>query len=195
MARGFALVVIGAASLMTACSGGPQPREDSLATQPSATVTATGSATRAQAALAVEAYQAFWRAAINAQRHPVAAGDAYPQEADFARFSFDPVRATYTGFIAGLATQGVQFRGTPPTPRVSVISVEPAATPYPVVTLRDCQTPAPDWNEYVVATGKQVPKASAAVQPPYEITAKVIFYEGHWGVQATTTDTSRTCTA
>jgi hypothetical protein len=147
-----------------------------------------------QATAAVQAYRAFWRTAVNAQRHPVAAGENYPPDADFGRFSFDPVRATYTGFISGLAAQGVQFRGTPPTPRVTVISVEPTAEPYPVVTLRDCQTPAPDWNEYVVSTGKQVPRASSTVQPPYEITAKVILYKGHWGVQSTTTDTSRTCT-
>lgn len=196
-AASLILAVFAWAGLLGACSGGSQPHEDTPTTAsstPPSTVTSPSASSDPQAAAAVAAYEAFWRAAVNAQRHPVAADDTYPQAADFARFSFDPVRATYTGFISGLAAQGVQFRGTPPTPRVSVISVEPEASPYPVVTLRDCQTPAPEWNEYEVATGKQVLRASANVPPPYEITAKVIFYKEHWGLQSTTTNTSRTCT-
>ena len=187
--------VAGCAFAFVACTGSEQPRDSVPSSQSSSLTSPSRPSPDETAAGAVTAYQAFWRTAINAQRRPVAAGSDYPRDADVARFSFDPVRSAYRGFIAGLAAQGVQFRGTPPAPRVSVISVEPAAAPYPLVRLRDCQTPAPDWNEYLVATGKQVPRATPKVPPPYEITAKVIFHEGRWGVQSTTTHSSRTCTA
>ena len=196
--RAFASLILAtfaSSGVLTACSSASQPHEDTLSPDSSAqTLTTASQSVDPRAAAAVEAYRAFWRAAFNAQRHAVAAGGTYPAAADFARFSFDPARAIYVGYIAGLAAQGVQFRGTPPEPRVRVVSVEPGAKPYPLVMLSDCQTLTSDWNEYVTATGKRVPVASASVPPPYEITAKVVYYKGHWGLQSTTTDTSRTCT-
>lgn len=147
-----------------------------------------------EADAAVKAYEAFWRAANNAKRQPVRIDEPLPRGADFTRHSFDPARTTYLGYIAGLKAQGVQFRGAPPQPRIRVAKVETSAKPYPTVTLTDCQSPAPTWNEYVVESGKRVPAVTASVLPPYEITARMIFYRQHWGLQSVTTDTSRTCT-
>ena len=143
---------------------------------------------------AVDAYEAFWSAASRALQAPKAAGSEYPPSADFARYSFDPVRGQYEAYLAGLAAQRVQFRGTPPRPRVAVTSVDQAAKPYPKVVLTDCQEQT-DWNQYVTGTDRKVPVASASVAPPYLITGTMIYYQGRWGLQSTTTATDRTCTA
>jgi hypothetical protein len=143
---------------------------------------------------AVDAYTAFNTASNNASRDPLPFGSAYPETADYTRYSFDPIRAQTGAYLAGLAQQQVTFRGTtPPVPRVQVTSVALDAKPYPAVTLTDCQLLAPDWDEYDQA-GHRVPDAPASAAPPYLITAKMIFYKSHWGLQSTTADTSRTCT-
>ena len=169
-------------------------------TEPLPTTSATPSPTPKstidpRARPAVSAYEAFSVAANNAQRHPVGHDQKWPPESDFTKFSFDPFRAQFTSFIWSLKEQGVEYRGTPDTPHVSVKSVRLNAKPWPTVMLTDCQTGG-DWDEYVIKTGKRVPSAeSGDVSPPYLITIKMIYYDGHWGVQSTTADKSRTCTA
>src|SRR4051812_28139528 len=93
--RQLTVVMIGALSLIAACSSGPQPRDDSPTTAASPRATTVTATTDPQAVPAIEAYQAFWRAANEAERHPVKAGSTYPPEADFARYSFDPLRSAY----------------------------------------------------------------------------------------------------
>jgi hypothetical protein len=187
--RGGLTVLLLAAPLV-ACDS-DQPTD----TPPPSSSASSGSSSTVdpRAAPAVAAYEAYTRSSGNAARLPLPHGSQYPPAADFEKYSFDPARARYLAYVSALAESGVTFRGTPPSPRVKVISVEPDAKPYPVVTLTDCRTPAPDWRGY--RDDKPLPVASAAVPPPYLITAKVIFYEDHWGVQSTSTDTSKTCTA
>lgn len=178
---------------MPGCSDRDVPRTEN----PGASVTAEAGSTSAidpQARPAVGAYESFWKASAAALRAPVAFNAKLPPDADFTRYSWDPARTTYRGYVAGLAEDGVAFRGTPPEPRLRVESVDLEAKPYPVVTLKDCQTPAPDWQSYVVRTGERAPEATQSPPPPYEITAKMIFYQNRWGLQDTSTDTSRTCT-
>lgn len=178
------------ATVVAGCDSGDQPTDtpppSSASSSPSPTIDP-------RAAPAVAAYEAYTRSSSNAARRPLPHGSQYPPAADFEKYSFDPARARYLAYVSALAESGVTFRGTPPSPRVRVISVEPDAKPYPVVTLTDCRTPAPDWRGY--RDDKPLPVASASVPPPYLITAKVIFYKRHWGVQSTSTDTSKTCTA
>lgn len=184
------LVVAVLVAAMAGCDGAQPTETPSASPSSSAGPTST---IDPEAQPAVAAYEAFNRTSDNAARRPLPHGSAYPPEADFARYSFDPALAEYDAYVSALAETGVTFRGTSPTPRVKVISVRPDAKPYPLVTLTDCQTPAPDWKGY--RKGKPLPLASTTADPPYLITAKVIFYEGHWGVQSTSADTSKTCTA
>jgi hypothetical protein len=144
---------------------------------------------------AVSAYMIFNDTSNAAQRHPVEHDQPWPPGADFTKTSFDPLRAQFTSFIWSLYEQGIEYRGTPPTPHISVKSVRLKAKPWPTVMLTDCQTGG-DWDEYVIKTGKRVPLAdNDKVSPPYLITIKMIYYEGHWGAQTITADKSRTCTA
>jgi hypothetical protein len=185
-----ALTVLLLATAATACDS-DQPTDT-----PPTTATSTPSpSSDPRAGPAVEGYKSFWTTANNASRAPLAAGEAYPPAADFTRFSFDPVQSQYTAFLASMAADGVRYRGNPPTPRVTVTKVELEAKPYPTVILHDCQSPAPDWRAYVTDTGELVPRPSTTIQPPYLVTAKMIFYRGHWGLQSTSTDSSRTCSA
>lgn len=141
---------------------------------------------------AVAAYRALSAADNAAEAKPA---DARLRK-QIVAYAFDPLRGQLTGYLVSLSTQGVAWRGSPPQPRVSVVSVKSSASPWPQVMLSDCPTPAPTWQEYVVKTGKVVPPAPSqvTVPPPYRIAVELIFYQGHWGVRSTTPDTSRTCT-
>jgi len=148
-----------------------------------------------QALPAVRAYEAFQKAAINAEREPVASGQDWPPGADFTKFSFDPIKTAYISYIWGLESQGVEFRGTPDTSHITVTKIDLQASSWPTVILKDCQTGG-DWEEYSIKSGKKIPLAeNTDVPPPYLITAKMIFYKNHWGVHSTTADKTRTCTA
>lgn len=164
----------------------------STMTAPSQPSTPSSGRSTGPASSAVAAYRALAAADSAAEKRP---GDATLRKTIIA-YTFDPLRGQLTGYLVSLSTQGVAWRGSPPQPRVSVVSVKPTASPWPQVMLSDCPTPAPTWQEYVVKTGKVVPPAPSqvTVPPPYRIAVEVIFYQGHWGVRSTTPDTSRTCT-
>jgi hypothetical protein len=168
-------------------------------------VTSTGASTSSSASSsgtidpnaqpAVDAFLKFDTAASNAKRTPWGLGEKHPADADFTKYSFDPIRHDYLLYILSLSQQGVEFRGTSDAPRVKVISTDLGAKPYATVILSNCPTPAPTWKEYVVQTGEEVPSVTKKAPPPYLATITVIYYENHWGVQKVTNDTSRTCSA
>lgn len=167
-------------------------RSESSATlspgRPSGSVSASSST---QVEAAVSAYSSFSAATFAVERHP--AGNK--ERARLAGVSFDPARGKQLGYAVSLTSQGVAWRGSAPTPRTSVLSINLNAKPWPTVVVSDCPTPAPTWEEYVVKTGAAVPVANSGVSPPFQITADVILYQGHWGVQSTTVDRGRTCSA
>ena len=180
-------------ALAAACTGSDvstQPVTPAPPSSPSPTSTIDP---RAQPA--VRAYEAFGVAANNAQRHPVDHDKRWPSGADFTKTSFDPIRTQFMEYIWSLKAQGVEYRGTPDTPHISVKSIALDNKPWPTVVLTDCLTGG-SWDEYVIRTGKRVPDAgNGPVPPPYLIMAKMIYFEGHWGLQSTTADKSRTCIA
>jgi hypothetical protein len=184
------------------CAGGSQPHTQTpsggsgtSSTTRDASAPSTSPTIDPKSQPAVEAYSRFSNAADNAQRNPVRAGAVYPAQSDFTLHSFDPIRHQYAVYILSLAQQQVAFKGNPPWHRVSVVSVELAATPSPLVVLTDCPTPPTEWKEYVVRTGEEVAAVPAKIPPPYRLTVEIIKYRGHWGVQKITPDTSVTCTA
>ena len=178
---------------LSACSG-EQPRDPGpIPSSVSPSIGPTTPAPPPEAEAALAAYNAFSTASNEAQRHPVAFGKPLPAGADFAKYSFDPLRTAQRGYVDGLAAGGVAFRGTAPTPNAAVASVDLAAKPNPIITLTACEPDPADWEAYVVRTGKKAPKANGAVPPPYRLTLKLIFLDGRWGVQTSSADTSRTC--
>jgi len=182
-----ALLLLTAACTDSGVNTQPVPPAPTSAPAPTSTIDP-----RAQPA--VSAYEAFNDTSNNAQRHPVGHDQKWLPGADFTKTSFDPIRAEFISYIWGLKEQGVQYRGTPPPAHISVKSIRLDAKPWPTVLLTDCQAGG-DWDEYVIKTGKRVPDAgNGKIPPPYLITAKMIYYEKHWGIQSTTADKSRTCT-
>lgn len=147
-------------------------------------------------AAAVKAYENFFKATNVSFAHPpLKIGDPNPKGGDFRPYSFDPAQGQIISYVFSLTEDGIEYRGTPPTPRVSVVSAQLAAKPYPTVTLTDCPTAPPSWNAYYRATGKPTVDKPGQVPPPYLVTVTVIFYEKHWGVQKLAPNASRTCTA
>ena len=138
-------------------------------------------------AAAVKAYESFMNAYNVAELHPT-----YAAAGSFVKYSFDPARADASSEILFLVQGHLKYVGTPPTPRLSVAKVDLAAAPYPTVTVVDCPTAPASWK--VVATSGPPPTTrQPKARPPYKITAQVILYEKHWGVQKMTVDSTRTC--
>jgi hypothetical protein len=178
----------------TTTSGSTSTSPPSSSSPPST----TGSSAPAdpRVAAAVKAYENFVAAYEVSQQHPpTAPNKPYVAGGDFTKYSFDPARIEYVGYILGLTQLQLAYRGTRPSPRVSVTNVNLAAKPNPTVTLIDCPTAPANWK--IVATSPGPPpttKTAPKAQPPYRAAVTVIFYEKRWGVQKITTDTSRTCT-
>jgi hypothetical protein len=188
-------VLLTALLLISACTDSSVPTQPLSPSSPPASPAPTSTIDpRAQAA--VTAYRMFNDTANEAQAHPVGHGEKWPRGADFTTTSFDPLRAQFTEYIWLLKEQGLEYRGIPDVPHITVKSIRLNAKPWPAVFLTDCQTGGDGWGVYVIKTGKKAPAAdNGKVPPPYLTTAKVIYFEGHWGVQSTSTDKSRTCTA
>lgn len=168
------------------------PTSTSSQTTPANTQTST---TDSGMGPAIAAFIDYITATYNAQRAPRQPGEPYTPKEDFTRYSFDPMRSQENAYIASLAAAGEAFRGTPPMPRVHVTSIDLDGKPYPTVVLTNCPTPAPSWAAYDTKTNKNVPYTTTKVAPPYLSTVTVILHEGHWGVQKTSVDSARTCTA
>ena len=179
----------GAPSSSTSSLSSTSSESSASSTIPPSDTSATSSSSPAESALS--AYQSFSSATFAVERHPASTAE----RARLGAVSFDPARSKQLGYAVSLTSQGVAWRGPPPVPRASVLSINIAAKPWPTVVISDCPTPAPSWQEYVVKTGAAVPVTASGASPPYEITANVILYRGRWGVQSTTVDRSRTCTA
>lgn len=200
----LAALVLVLSLLGTAACGGstkkslPSPASSSASVSPSANASLTSStsssAVDARAQPAVDAYENFWETSMAANASPFAPASTPTASEDFTKFSFDPARANQLTYVAQLVQSGVAWKGSHPTPRLSVTAIDLEASPYPTVTLRNCPTPAPTWQAYYLATGKPVPGNPSAVPLPYEITVQMIKYQGQWGVKSLTSDSSKTCT-
>lgn len=166
---------------------------DATIPPPTRAPTTTGPSADSHAKSAMAAYLAFTKANQVALQHPPTAGNSYPKHGDFTRYSFDPLRGKEAGYILELAHDGVAWRGTPPTPRVTVVSEDLHAAPYPTVVLADCPTAPSTWTLYYVKSGQAIPARPAGAPLPHRIMVKVIYHQGHWGVMNTMPDTTRTC--
>lgn len=143
---------------------------------------------------AIEAFLKLRQASFNANRRPLPSDAKYPPEADFTRYSWDPLRTELISQFADAQRLGIVFRGTPPTPRVTAARVDLEADPYPTVVLTNCDTPAPSWQAFDRTSGQPLPTASASAPSPYLTTVTLILYQGRWGAKSIEADTSRTCT-
>lgn len=184
-------------AVLTACTAAAPPTTQeppATTATPSPAPTSPSASVDPQVAQAVEAYRQFFTLGLEATRNPGRLGaEVEPGAADFRNYSFDPMRGTYTAFVMRLASQRVAYRGTPPTPRITVTAVDLHASPNPVVELSNCPTPAPTWKLYAVATGQDVPVTAPSVPPPYRLAVKVVRYQGRWGVSTVTADNTATC--
>ena len=165
-------------------------------TQPSSPSSSASTPADPRVAAAVSSYTNFINAVnVTYTNPPKKIGDPFPARGDFRTYSFDPAQGQLISYVLSLTEGGIEYRGTPPTSRVAVVSTDLVAKPYPTVTLTDCPTAPPSWNAYHRKTGKPTTDKPTKVSPPYLVTVQVIYYEKHWGVQKLTPNASRTCTA
>lgn len=181
----------------SAVSSSPGSPTTSTSTAPSSSPTPSSSAPAdPRVAAALKAYDNFTTATYVSLAHPpLKIGNPYVKGGDFRPYSFDPAQAQMISYLFSLTEGGIEYKGTAPSPRTSVVSAELTAKPYPTVILTDCPTAPSSWNAYYRATGKPTTSKPGQVKPPYLVTVTVIFYEKHWGVQKLTPNASRTCTA
>ena len=191
-----AVLILPAAVLIAGC------QDSGVDAQPGASVSTTSASAAPsptvpvapEAQPAVAAYRAFNDAASAAALHPFGSGDKVPADADFTKFSFDPIKSQYRILIWGLADRGWEYRGTPPQTHADVKSIHLKANPYPTVTLTDCQSGTDKWLIHDAKTGAVQPQATGKVPPPNPSTVTMILYKKSWGVSKIDVDTSRTCT-
>lgn len=160
--------------------------------QPMVTAVPSGTAD-ARVLAAVHTYEAFNRTLAEAQRHPVAVGRSYPTEANFSRYSFDPLRAENESAISELSLRKRAYRGTPPTSDIRVTSIDLGAEPSPTVTLSDCRAGRARWRPYDTRTNKVVAGREERTSSRLGLTVRVIFYHQRWGVQTIEPDPNRAC--
>ncbi len=187
-----ATAILALLALLTACTGSDVK---TLSPEPTASVVTPTPTVDPRAQSAVAAYESFSDRAKNALRHPYGADDHPLPSEDFAKYAFDPFLAEYQSYVWGLEHDGVQFRGTPPTHNISVKSIAMQASPYPRVTLEDCETHGGNWRAYDTKSGTALPQSTPTMPPPYQSTITMILFQKHWGVEKIDVDASRTCEA
>lgn len=168
-----------------------------ISTSPSALTTATPTPTPqsstplsyGDARPAVDAYRAMLTAGNAAFRDP-----KHTNTATIDKYADGEIRYIYRQSLKQARRQGIAYRGTPATPRVTVVSAATGAS-LPKVVLRDCALSSTDdpWTAYSLATGKAVSAATSKVPPPYANTITVYKTKDRWRVFTVKTDGTRTC--
>jgi hypothetical protein len=146
-----------------------------------------------QARRAVLAYERFLLAVSRAQQKPMPDSSRYPDSADFGQYSFDPIESEYEARLQVLIKDGAHFRGPRPTPHLTVTAIDPDMSPWPTVTLSDCQTGLDRWQAVDARTGKPVARQDPMVPRPYGAKITVVYKLQTWGVRTITMDPDRTC--
>lgn len=138
---------------------------------------------------AVDALAAYATAVAKAWADP-----AHANTAEIEKYANGQAAIAQINALKQAKEEGLAYRGTRPTSRVTVVSMELAAA-VPKVVLRDCaldSTTGP-YVLYVVATGKPAPQPTLSVPPPYAKSITVLKISGAWTVSAITTDATKTC--
>ncbi len=180
------------AGLVAGCSAAGSATDQAGRVRPAQTSLPRGTEDP-QVRAAVLAYEDFILAFNQAQRKPAADVKALPENADFTRFSFDPIAAEFEATVRKLSLAKSEYRGTPPRSHVTLTSVDPDATPWPTVTLSDCQTGQDEWKAFNTQANKPVPNQEPRVQRPYGTVVTVIYNHERWGVNTIRADPTRTC--
>lgn len=103
----------------------------------------------------------------------------------------------YAQSLTAAKKQGIAYKGTPSTPRLSVVSSSLSGS-LPSVVLRDCglASTTDPFVGYYIATGKKVPTSTPEVPPPYAKTIKMFQpNRKSWVITSLTTDSTKTCEA
>lgn len=169
-------------SLVPTTSEAPSPTGSSSASSTVPTPTVTPSAQSA-----VDAYIAFYNASTEVDRDP-----KHVRAASLDQYLTGNAQALFDGIYASMKEAGQAYRGTPPNPRLKVLSViSPTAvllTSCPVASKND------PYTEYYVATGKAVPTGKPRnPPPPYLLTLTMKNVSSHWKLSDVLQDTSKTC--
>jgi hypothetical protein len=193
-----ALVLVGIC--VTACTssdhGGPTSSSSPPGTLSApSSLGSSGVDPRAQAA--VTAFLGYWSAWTAAFQRPYGPNGKKPtSDEDVSKYSVEPEKRNILSDVFYLATARQAWRGSPPTPRFGVLSIDLAARPLPIVMLTNCPTVGA-WRLVSARTGKAIPTVAPSkpdkAKPPYGSVVKVVLYHGDWVVTQVTTDRTQTC--
>lgn len=138
---------------------------------------------------AVVAFQNYTTAVAKAWADPKKADTAAIQKYSNGQAALAQVNA-----LAQARDQGVAYRGTRPTSRLTVVSKDLKGS-VPKVVLRDCalDDPSDPYELYIVKTGQPVVQPIPKIKPPYAKTITVLRISGRWLVAALQTNSSETC--
>ena len=176
----------------TTTSNSPVSATAVKSTPPPATVTRSSSPAPGEdrhAIAANAAYLSFVKSSDAAERSPARRAGSR----SLANYAIDPALGTAQSQLIDFGVHGIEWRGTPPSSRTRVTTVDYGAQPYPTVSLVDCPTVSDTWRPYAVSTGKPLKLVTPKVAPPWATAVTVVLYKSRWMVRTANTDMTRTC--
>lgn len=178
--------------LAVVAAGCSSPHKPGAVTSSPATSSATASSPVWQppfygsAKPAVDALTALLSAYSSAIRSPNTSSKAV-----FEKYAIAQAKQAFDGAFTAARKAGIEFRGTPPQPRI-VVTSSSTSTSLPEVVMENCplNSPADPFTGYYVKTGKPAPAPSGG---PWPQTAKAFYLTKRWVIVSFSTDQSKTC--
>ena len=206
----WATPVVGVLIAVTGCSGGSGKStvSSTVSTTPvPASTTASASTTTAKTTTttprpaptiaipkvqpdaqgAVDSYIEYLRAAYLVEANP-----ASIRRGDMNKLLGSDALKSVNAALDALGKAGIGYRGTPPDPRLKVVTIASSA----LVFLSSCplQSKTDPYRQIVLATGRPVKVSDRQPGPPYLRTLTMFHNKKRWVLIRFSDDTSRTCT-
>ena len=162
------------------------PSASAPTTEPTTGPVTTGFGAAQPAVDVVVRVQSAYVAAV---RHPSSSSSS-----TFDRYLAGQAKIAFDSSLKSAKSAGVEYRGTPPAPRMRVVSSTKAGS-LPEIVVENCplNSTTDPFVAYYTKTGKVAPVSKPKVPQPYAQTAKVFEINGSWVITSFTTDDTKTC--
>jgi hypothetical protein len=177
----LALVLVGCSSSDGGAEPTPTATSSPTTTSPSPAETPTPGPEELAGEAALEAYEQYWDAVIEARSVPD------PRSQELERYAGDTALANEQSFLLFLEEQGVRYRGQP-TQEPEVVDVQLGESP--VVRIEDC-IDSTEWLPVRIDTGESAAAPDQNLRVPNRATVEQI--GDQWLVTELEADRDRTC--
>ena len=177
----LALVLVGCTSSNDEPDPTPSATSSPTTASPSPTETPTPGPEELAGAAALEAYEQYWDAVIEARSVPD------PRSPELERYAGDTALANEQSFLLFLEEQGVRYEGQP-TQDPEVVDVQLGE--IPVVRIEDC-IDSTEWLPVRIDTGESAAAPDQNLRVPNRATVEQI--GDQWLVTELEADRDRTC--